>query len=127
MISYEVHFLVHSLDTLHISSCVIGKLYLVATADAFCSPVEISHIYRTSDLACDSVETCLPALYRLACSFRCEGEVNHLLCLHLPDHAENYIAASLSVDRNSSELAEKPSERSPEKFSLDHTIRLSAH
>ena len=72
MLSDKVHFLIKSLNACHIGFCIIRKSYFLSAADALCTPVEISHIYRTSYLACDSVETCLPSLHWLTCAFRCE-------------------------------------------------------
>ena len=126
MLADEVHFLVHCLDAYYVCSCVVCQLNLMAAADTLCAPVEITHVYRTSHLACDSMETCLPSLDRLTCTFRCECKVNDLLRLHLLDDAESDVATSFSVYRDSSHLAEKPSERAPEKLSLDHAVRLSA-
>ena len=105
MLSYEMHFLVERLDSCHIRSRVIGKLYLLTSADTFGTPVEVSHVYRTAYLACDSVESCLPTLYRLTGALWCKGEMNCLLCLHLLDYAENDIASLLSVYRNTPEFA----------------------
>ena len=127
MLSDKVHVLIEGLNACHVSFWVIRKFYFLSTADALCSPIEITHVYRASYLAGDCVETCLPSLDWLACAFRCKSKVYNRSSLHLIDYAEGYVAASLSVDRNSSEFAEKPSERSPEKFSLNHTVRLSAH
>ena len=127
MFSDKVHFLIEGLDALHVGSCIISQLDLLAAADALCTPVEISHVYRTADLAGDSMESCLPSLHRLAGSFRCECKVHYLACLHLLYYAEDDIAASLSVNRNTSKLTEQPSEWAPEKLALYHTVRLTAH
>ena len=127
MFTYELHILVKSLNACHISLCVICEFHLVASADALCSPIEISHIYRTSHLACNCVETCLPSFDWLACSFRCESEMNDILALHFLDDAEGNVAAPFSVNRNASKLTEKPSERAPEHFALDHTVRFATY
>ena len=126
MLSDKVHFLIESLNACHIGFCVIRKFYFLSAADALCTPVEVSHIHRTSYLACDSMETCLPSLHWLASAFRCECKVDDRRLLHLVDYAECNVAASLSVYRNTSELAEKPSEWTPEKLALDHAVRLSS-
>ena len=127
MLSDKVHFLVKSLNASHIGLCVIRKFYLLSAADALCAPVKISHVYRTSYLTGDCVETCLPSLYRLASSFRSKSEMYDRSALHFVDYAKCNIAATFSVYRNSSHLAEKPSEWSPEHFSLYHAVRLAAY
>ena len=109
MLSDKVHLLIKSLNACHVGFCVIRKFYFLSAADALSTPVEVSHIYRTSYLACDSVETCLPSLYRLTCAFRCKSEVYYRCLLHLTDYTEGNVASSLSVDRDTAELAEKPS------------------
>ena len=91
------------------------------------APVEVSHVHRTSHLACDGVESCLPALYRLAGTLRCKSKMGNGKTLHLLDHAEGHVASPLSVHRDASQLAEQPSQRTPEQFSLHHAVRLSAH
>ena len=126
MLADKVHFLIHCLYALHVRSCVVSQLYLLAAADALCAPVEVAHVYWAAYLAGDCVEAGLPSFDRLACSFRSKRKVYYLTCLHFLDHAQNDIAASLSVYRYSTELAQKPSEWSPEKFSLYHAIRLTA-
>jgi hypothetical protein len=73
------------------------------------------------------MESCLPSLHWLACAFRCESEVYHRSSLHFIDYTDSYIAASLSVDRYAAEFAEEPSERTPEKLTLDHAIWLAAN
>ena len=127
MLSDEVHFLVESLDACHVGLCIIGKLDLLTAAHSLGSPVEIAHIDGTSDFACYSMETGLPTLHGLACAFRCKCKMYDLLCLHLLDYAESHIASSLSVNRDSSHLAEKPSERTDEQLSLYHAVWLSAY
>ena len=127
MLSDKVHFLIKSLNACHIGFCIICKFYFLSAADALCAPVEISHIYRTSYLACDSVEACLPSLDWLACAFRCKSKVYNRSSLHLIDYAEGYVAASLSVDRNTAEFAQKPSEWSPEKLTFNHAVRLATY
>ena len=127
MFSDKMHLLIEGLDALHVGSCIVSQLDLLAAADALCAPVEITHVYRTSDLAGDCVESCLPSLHRLTCSFRCECKVHYLAGLHLPDDAEDNVAASFSVYRDTSELTEKPSERPPEKLSFYHAVRLAAN
>ena len=127
MLSDKVHLLIKSLNACHVGFCVIRKFYFLSTADAFCAPVEISHIYRTSYLTCDGMETCFPSLDWLACSFRCERQMYYWSIFHLIDHAKGHIAASLSVNRYAAELAKKPSEWTPEKFAFDHAVWLSAH
>ena len=127
MFSGKMHFFIKRLDTCHISLCIIRKFNFMTTADAFCSPVEISHIYRTSYLTRNCVEAGLPTFYRLACSLWCKCKVYNRSPLHLIDYAESYVASSFAVNRNASKLAQKPSERSPEKFSLDHAVRLSTN
>ena len=126
MLSDKVHFLIKSLNASHVGLRVIRKFYFLSTAYALCTPVEVSHIYRTSYLARDSMETCLPSLHWLASAFRCECKVYDRRLLHLVDYAECNVAASLSVYRNTSEFAEKPSEWTPEKLALDHAVRFSA-
>lgn len=127
MFSDKVHLLVEGLYALHVCSCIVGKFYLLAAADALCAPVEVTHVYRAANFAGDCVESGLPSFYRLACSLRSEREVYDLACLHLLDYAEDYVAASLSVNRDTSELAEKPSERAPEKLTFHHAVRLAAY
>ena len=127
MLSDKVHVLIEGLNACHVSFWVIRKFYFLSTADALCSPIEISHVYRASYLAGDCVETCLPSLDRLAGSFRSKRKMNDRSALHFVDHAKCNIAATLSVNRNTSKLAEEPSERSPEHFSLDHAVWLSAY
>ena len=109
MLSDKVHVLIKSLNAYHVCLCVIRKFYLVSAADALRAPVEISHVYRTTYLACDSVESCFPTLYRLTGSFWCKGEMDCLLCLHLLDDAQDDVTAFLPVDRNAAKLAEEPS------------------
>ena len=127
MLSDKVHIFIQLLYALHIGSCIVSQLDLVAAADTLCAPIEIAHVYRTSYFAGDCVETGLPSFYRLACSLRSEREVYDLACLHLLDYAEDYVAASLPVNRDTSELAEKPSERAPEKLTFHHAVRLAAY
>ena len=123
----KVHFLIKCLYPCHVSSCVIGKFHLLSSADALGAPVEVAHVYRAANLSCDGVESCLPTFYRLACAFWSQCQMDDLLCLHLLDYAECDIAASLSVHRDASHLAEQPSERAPEQFAFDHAVRLSAY
>ena len=127
MLSDQVHFLIKSLNACHIGLCVIRKFYLLSAADAFCTPVEISHVYGTSDLTCYGMESCLPSLYRLACAFRCKCQVYHRRLFHFMDDAESNVAASLPVYRYAAKLAEQPSERTPEKFTFYHAVRFSSH
>ena len=127
MLSDKVHVLIKGLNACHVGLCVIRKFNFLSSAYALCAPVEISHVYRTSHLAGNCMEACLPALYRLACAFRSKCQMHYGSPFHLIDDAESHIAASLSVHRNASQLAQKPSERTPEKFSLDHAVRLAAH
>ena len=127
MLSNKMHLLIKSLDTCHVRLRVIGQLHLLTTADMLGAPVEISHVDRTSHLACNGVEACLPTLYRLACSFWSKREMCCRKGFHLLDHAQGYITASLSVNRYATELAQKPSERTYEKFTLYHAVRLSAY
>ena len=127
MLADKVHLLIQCLYALHVCSGIVSQLDLVAAADTLCAPIEIAHVYRTSYFAGDCVETGLPSSDRLACSFRCKCKVDDLACLHLLDDAEDNIAASLSVYRDSSKLAEKPSERSPEQLTLHHAVRLAAY
>ena len=127
MFADKLHIFVECLNAGHIRLSIVCKLYLVATADTLCAPVEISHIYRTSYLTCNCVEACLPSFDCLASSFRCESEMNDILALHLLDDAEGNVAASFSVNRNASKLTEKPSERAPEHFALDHTVRFATY
>ena len=105
MLSDKVHFLIQSLYACHIGFCIIRQFHLLATADTLGSPVEIAHIYRTSDFSGYSMEACLPSLYRLAGAFRREGKMHDFLCLHLFDDAEGNIASFLPVNRNASELS----------------------
>jgi len=127
MFSGKMHFFIKSLDACHICLRIVGKFYLLSTTHSFCSPVEISHIYRASHLAGDGVETGLPAFYWLAGSFRSKGKVYYRSVFHLVDDAQSHIAAFLSVNRNSAQFSQKPSERTPEKFTLDHTVRLATY
>ena len=122
MLTDKVHFLIKSLNACHIGFCIICKFYFLSAADALCAPVKVSHIHRASYLACDSVESCLPSLYWLACAFWCKSKVYNRSSFHFINYAEGYVAASLSVDRYAAEFTEKPSERSPEKFALDHAV-----
>ena len=127
MFSDKVHFLIEGLDALHVGSCIFSQLDLLAAADALCAPVEISHIHRAANLAGNCVETGLPSLYRLTCSLRCKCKVHYLAGLHFPDDAEDNVAASLSVHRDTAKLSQKPSERSDKHFTFYHAVRLSAH
>ena len=127
MLSDKVHFLIKSLNTCHVGLWIIRKFYFLSTAYALCSPVEVSHIYRTPHLACDCMESCLPSLCRLACAFRSKSKVNDRGSLHFIDDAEGYGATSLSVYGYTSELTEKPSERAPKKLTLYHTVWFSAY
>ena len=127
MLSDKVHVLIEGLNACHIGFCIICKFYFLSAADALCTPVKISHVYRTSYLTGDCVETCLPSLDRLAGSFRSKRKMNDRSALHFVDYAKCNIAATFSVDRNSSHLAEKPSEWSPEQFSLYHAVWLAAY
>ena len=127
MLSYEMHLLVKSLNTCHVSLRIVSEFYLLTAADVLCSPVEISHIYRTSDFACYCVETCLPTLYRLACSLWSKCQMCCRESFHLLDYAESDVAASLSVHRNSTKLSQKPSERTDKHFTFYHAVRLTAH
>ena len=127
MLSDKVHVLVKSLNACHVGLCIIREFYFLSAAYSFRAPVKISHIYRASNLTCYGMETCLPSLYRLACAFRCEGEVYYRSSFHFIDYAQGNIAASFPVNRYAAKLAEKPSKRAPEKFSLDHTVRLTSY
>ena len=127
MLAHKVHLLIESLDACKIRLRVICKLHFLTTSYTFGLPVEVAHIHRTSHFACDCVETCFPALYWLTCSFRCKREVNDILRLHLSDDAEHHVASFLSVYRDATELAEKPSEWAPEQFSLNHAVRFSTY
>ena len=127
MLADKMHFLVQRLDSGHVRSCVVSKLYLLSAADALCTPIEVAHVYRTSYLACNRMETGLPSFHRLSGAFRCEGKMHDLAAFHLFDDAEGYIASPLSVYRYTAKFSEKPSERTPEKLSLDHAVRFSAH
>ena len=127
MLSDEMHLFVQGLDSGHVRLCVIGKLDLMSAADTLCSPVEVAHIYRASYLTCNCMEAGLPSLDRFSRTFRCEGQMYDLAAFHLFDDAEGYIASPLSVYRYTAKFSEEPSERTPEKFSLDHAVRLSAH
>ena len=127
MFSYELHVLVKSLDACHIGLCVICEFHLVSSADALGAPIKVTHIYRASNLAGDCMEAGLPSLDWFSGTFRCEGQMNDLAAFHLPDDTQGYIASPLSVYRYTAKFSEEPSERTPEKFSLDHAVRLSAH
>ena len=127
MLSDKVHLLIKSLNAGHVGFCVIRKFYFLSVADAFGSPVELSHIYWASDLACYGVETGLPSLDRLACALWCKCKVHDRCLFHFVDYAESDIASSFSVNRNTSHLAENPSERSPEQFTLDHAVWLASY
>ena len=127
MLSDKVHFLIQSLYTFHISSGVIRQLHLLATADTLGSPVEIAHIDRAADLACNSMKTGFPTLYRLARAFRCKSKMHDFLRFHFLYHTQYDVASLLSIDRDTSKFAKQPSERSPEQFTLDHTVWLSTY
>ena len=127
MFAHKMHILIHLLYAVEICSGVVCQLYLLSSSDAFCAPIEIPHVNRAAHFACYSVEAGLPSFYRLACSFRSKSEMNYLLSLHFLDYAEDYIAASLPVYRDSAKLSEEPSHRAPEKFALHHAVRLSAY
>ena len=127
MFAHQVHFLIESLDACHVSFCIVCKLNFLSAAHSLCAPVEISHIYRASDLSGNCMETGFPALYRLTGSLGRKGEVHYFLSLHFLDYAQCHVASSLSVNRNASELSEQPAERTDEKFTLDHAVRLSAY
>ena len=127
MLAREMHLFIKSLYTCHVSPCIVGEFYLMSAADTFCLPIEISHIDRTSDLSCYRVETGFPSFYRFSCAFRCKCEMHNLLSLHLLDDAQRHSAALLPVYRNSAKLSEKPSERTPEQFSRDLAIWISAY
>ena len=118
MLSDKMHFLIKSLNACHVGFSVIREFYFLSTAYTLGPPVKISHIYRASNLTGYGMETCLPSFYRLACAFRCKGEVYDRSSFHLIDHAESYIASSLSVNWYASKFAEKPAERTPEKFAF---------
>ena len=109
MLSGKMHLFVESLDACHVCFSIVGKFYLLATTYTFCSPVEITHIYRTSYFTCYCVESCLPAFYGFSCSLRCKSEVYDFLSLHFLDDAQNDVTAFLPVDRNAAKLAEEPS------------------
>ena len=102
MLAHEMHLLVKSLDTCHVSLRIVSEFYLLTAADVLCSPVEISHIDGASYFASYCVKTSLPSLYRLACSLWSKCKVYYLLSLHLSDDAENDIAAPFSVYWNTS-------------------------
>ena len=87
MLSDKVHLLIKSLNACHVGLCIIRKFYFLSTTDALCAPIEISHIYRTSYLACDCVEACLPSLYWLACSFWSKCKMHNRRALHFVDYA----------------------------------------
>ena len=105
MFADQLHIFIESLNSSHIRLCVFCKLNLLAAADTLCTPIEISHIYRASYLACDGMESCLPSFCRLACSLRCKCEMDYILALHLLDDTESDVAASFSVNWNTSKLA----------------------
>jgi hypothetical protein len=73
------------------------------------------------------VESGLPTLHRLAGSLWCKSKVYYLLGLHLSDDAEDNVAALLAVYRNAADLAEDPSERTPEELGFDHAVDVSAY
>ena len=127
MLTDKVHFLIKSLNACHIGFCIICKFYFLSAADALCAPVKVSHIHRASYLACDSVESCLPSLYWLACAFWCQSKVYNGSFLHFVDYAEGNVATSFSVYRYTAQFAEKPSEWAPEKLTLDHAVWLAAN
>lgn len=126
MFSGKMHFFIESLDACHVGFRIISKFHFMTAAHPFCAPVEISHIYGTSHLTGDSVESGLPAFYRLAGTLRCKSKMYHRGLLHLVDDAEGDIAASFPVNRDSAHLAQKPSEWAPEKLTFNHTVRLAA-
>ena len=70
MLAHQVHLFVESLDPLQIGLGVVCELHLLSAAHMLGAPVELSHIHRTSDLARYCMESGLPSLDRLACSFR---------------------------------------------------------
>ena len=126
MLADKVHIFIHLLDACKVCLRVVGKLYFLAATDSLGLPVEVTHLDRATDFTCDGMESCLPSLHRLACTLRCQSQVDDLFAFHLPDHTQHYVAAFLSVDRDASHLAEQPAKRSPEQFAFDHAVRLAS-
>ena len=126
MFAHKMHLLVQGLYALHICSCVVGKFDFLTSAHPFRTPVEIAHIYGTTYFAGDGVEACLPPLDRFAGTFWSQCKMYDVLFLHLSDDAKDDVASFFTVYRNTTEFSEKPSQRSPEKFSFDHAVRLAA-
>ena len=127
MLSYKIHCLVDCLYSCHVCSCIVCKLHFFASSDMLCTPVKISEIYRTVELACYGMKTCFPSFGGFSCSFRRKREMGDLFALHLSDDAKDYGTAVLSIDRDASELAQKPSERSPEHLAFNHAVWLSSY
>ena len=127
MLSDKVHVLIKSLNACHVGLWIIRKFYFLSTTNTLCAPVKVSHIYRTSHLTGNCVEACLPSLHWLTSAFWCEGKMYDRGSLHFIDDAERYVASSLSVYRDASELTKKPSKWTPEEFALDHAVWLTAH
>lgn len=126
MFAHKMHLLVQCLYALHVSSCVVGKFDFLTSAHPLRTPVEIAHIDRAANFAGDGVKASLPPLDRLAGTFWSQCKMYDVLFLHLSDDAENDVASFFTVYRNTTEFSEKPSQRSPEKFSFDHAVRLAA-
>ena len=126
MFTYEVHFFIHGLYAYHVCLRIICKLDFMTATDALCSPIEISHIYRTAHLSCNSVKAGLPTLYRLSGPLWGKSEMDYRRSFHLIYYAECHLAASFAVDGYASQFPEKPAKWTPEKFSLYHAVRLPA-
>lgn len=122
MFSCKVHIFVNLLNAGHVSSCIVSELESLSSADMLGAPVKVSEIYRTSYLLCNGMETCLPSLHRLACSFGSDCKMNDIARFHLPYYAENQCGSIFPVNRKSTELTEQPSERAPEELLFYHAI-----
>ena len=73
MLAYEVHLFVHGLDALHVGTGVVGELHLLAPTDMLGAPIVVAHVYCAACLSGDGVETGLPVLDGLACTFGSYG------------------------------------------------------
>src|SRR5574344_2432369 len=122
----QVPLLINMLDALHVCSGIVGEVKLLSSSDMLCSPVKISEINRAANFPGNGMEACFPFFHRLSCSFGSNGQMNNLLRFHLTYYAENQCRRILSVNRQSSELAEQPAHRSPEKLLLDHAPCISS-
>ena len=113
MFSGKMHVFIKRLDAYHVSFGIICQLDFLTAAYALCSPVEISHIYRTTYFAGNCVKSGFPAFDCLTCSLWCKCQVNDRSPFHFVDYTEYYIASPFSIYRDTAHLAQQPSEWSP--------------